>query len=173
MELRNNARDYIIAGKGITPYSLDKADLSTLQIKGVTGGQSHGSFGIQASMATPDGMRDVFILPRGNSVSSQTMTRILGQGLGGNSAVANSLNNSRLNELQQAEALAKVTDSGTNTFTYKTPAIGGVREYRITRNSNGSYDLFDRYANKLNTGVSVMDTNALSKLIDLDTMQNK
>lgn len=174
MELKNNPRDYIIAGKGITPYSLDKADLSTLQIKGVTGGQSHGSFGISAQLATADGgTRKVFILPRGNSVSSQVMTRILGQGLGGNSSVANALNNARLNEIQQAESLAKVTDSGTNTFTYRTPAIGGVREYRITRNQNGSYDLFDRYANKLNTGVSVMDTNALSKLIDLDTMQNR
>ena len=160
--IKNNPQDFIITykdGKGKTQTSKLLPE-HNIKINGVTSGQSYGPLGISATVQD----KEVYILPSGagaSSLSTQVLTKVLASGLRSDSAIRAELENIRVQELQQAESRAKVSENGISTFTYKT----GNKDFRIQY--DGKYQVYDNFGNPLSS-VPADNLLALSKFIDLN-----
>lgn len=160
--IKNNPQDFIIAfkdEKGKTQTS-ELLPGHNIKINGVTSGQSYGPLGISATVQG----KEVYILPSGagaSSLSTQVLTRVLSSGLRSDSAIRSELENNRVQELQQAESRAKVSEKGVSTFTYKT----GGKDFRIQY--NGKYQIYDNFGNPL-SNAPADNLQILSRFIDLN-----
>ena len=160
--IKKNPQDFIITykdekGKTQTSKLLPEHNI---KINGVTSGQSYGPLGISATVQG----KEVYILPSGagaSSVSTQVLTRVLASGLRSDSAVRSELENNRVQELQQAESRAKVSEKGVSTFTYKT----GGKDFRIQY--DGRYQIYDNFGNPL-SNTPADNLQILSRFIDLN-----
>ena len=160
--IKNNPQDFIITykdekGKTQTSKLLPEHNI---KINGVTSGQSYGPLGISATVQG----KEVYILPSGagaSSLSAQVLTKVLASGLRSDSAIRAELENIRVQELQQAESRAKVSENGISTFTYKT----GNKDFRIQY--NGKYQVYDNFGNPLSS-VPADNLLTLSRFIDLN-----
>ena len=160
--IKNNPQDFIITykdGKGKTQTSKLLPE-HNIKINGVTSGQSYGPLGISATVQG----KEVYILPSGagaSSLSTQVLTKVLASGLRSDSAIRAELENIRVQELQQAESRAKVSENGISTFTYKT----GNKDFRIQY--DGKYQVYDNFGNPLSS-VPADNLLTLSRFIDLN-----
>ena len=160
--IKNNPQDFIITykdGKGKTQTS-KLLPGHNIKINGVTSGQSYGPLGISATVQD----KEVYILPSGagaSSLSTQVLTKVLASGLRSDSAIRAELENIRVQELQQAESRAKVSENGISTFTYKT----GNKDFRIQY--DGKYQVYDNFGNPLSS-VPADNLLTLSRFIDLN-----
>ena len=160
--IKNNPQDFIITykdGKGKTQTS-KLLPGHNIKINGVTSGQSYGPLGISATVQG----KEVYILPSGagaSSLSTQVLTKVLASGLRSDSAIRAELENIRVQELQQAESRAKVSENGISTFTYKT----GNKDFRIQY--DGKYQVYDNFGNPLSS-VPADNLLTLSRFIDLN-----
>ena len=160
--IKNNPQDFIITykdekGKTQTSKLLPEHNI---KINGVTSGQSYGPLGISATVQG----KEVYILPSGagaSSLSTQVLTKVLASGLRSDSATRAELENIRVQELQQAESRAKVSENGISTFTYKT----GNKDFRIQY--DGKYQVYDNFGNPLSS-VPADNLLTLSRFIDLN-----
>ena len=160
--IKNNPQDFIITykdekGKTQTSKLLPEHNI---KINGVTSGQSYGPLGISATVQG----KEVYILPSGagaSSLSTQVLTKVLASGLRSDSAIRAELENIRVQELQQAESRAKVSENGISTFTYKT----GNKDFRIQY--DGKYQVYDNFGNPLSS-VPADNLLTLSRFIDLN-----
>ena len=160
--LKQNAQDFIVTykdekGKTQTSKLLPEHNI---KINGVTSGQSYGPLGISATVQG----KEVYILPSGagaSSLSTQVLTKVLASGLRSDSAIRAELENIRVQELQQAESRAKVSENGISTFTYKT----GNKDFRIQY--DGKYQVYDNFGNPLSS-VPADNLLTLSRFIDLN-----
>ena len=160
--IKNNPQDFIITykdekGKTQTSKLLPEHNI---KINGVTSGQSYGPLGISATVQD----KEVYILPSGagaSSLSTQVLTKVLASGLRSDSAIRAELENIRVQELQQAESRAKVSENGISTFTYKT----GNKDFRIQY--DGKYQVYDNFGNPLSS-VPADNLLTLSRFIDLN-----
>ena len=160
--IKNNSQDFIITykdekGKTQTSKLLPEHNI---KINGVTSGQSYGPLGISATVQG----KEVYILPSGagaSSLSTQVLTKVLASGLRSDSAIRAELENIRVQELQQAESRAKVSENGISTFTYKT----GNKDFRIQY--DGKYQVYDNFGNPLSS-VPADNLLTLSRFIDLN-----
>ena len=158
--IKNNPQDFIITykdekGKTQTSKLLPEHNI---KINGVTSGQSYGPLGISATVQG----KEVYILPSGagaSSLSTQVLTKVLASGLRSDSAIR--VENIRVQELQQAESRAKVSENGISTFTYKT----GNKDFRIQY--DGKYQVYDNFGNPLSS-VPADNLLTLSRFIDLN-----
>ena len=162
--IKRNPTDFIMTFKNEKGQNVT-APLSSQQdvkIKAVTSGQSYGPLGIAATV----GGKDVYILPSAEGiggVSVQTLQKVLSNGLKADSRVRNSLQNNTLNELQQLESRAGISERGNTIFTYKT----GGKEFRVNK-TNGIYIPVDEFANPiLPDNVRITQLAELAKYIDL------
>ena len=160
--IKNNPQDFIITykdGKGKTQTSKLLPE-HNIKINGVASGQSYGPLGISATVQG----KEVYILPSGagaSSLSTQVLTKVLASGLRSDSAIRAELENIRVQELQQAESRAKVSENGISTFTYKT----GNKDFRIQY--DGKYQVYDNFGNPLSS-VPADNLLTLSRFIDLN-----
>ena len=160
--IKKNPQDFIITykdekGKTQTSKLLPEHNI---KINGVTSGQSYGPLGISATVQG----KEVYILPSGagaSSLSTQVLTKVLASGLRSDSAIRAELENIRVQELQQAESRAKVSENGISTFTYKT----GNKDFRIQY--DGKYQVYDNFGNPLSS-VPADNLLTLSRFIDLN-----
>ena len=160
--IKKNPQDFIITykdekGKTHTSKLLPEYNI---KINGVTSGQSYGPLGISATVQG----KEVYILPSGagaSSLSTQVLTKVLASGLRSDSAIRAELENIRVQELQQAESRAKVSENGISTFTYKT----GNKDFRIQY--DGKYRVYDNFGNLLSI-VPADNLLALSRFINLN-----
>ena len=160
--IKNNPQDFIITykdekGKTQTSKLLPEHNI---KINGITSGQSYGPLGISATVQG----KEVYILPSGagaSSLSTQVLTKVLASGLRSDSAIRAELENIRVQELQQAESRAKVSENGISTFTYKT----GNKDFRIQY--DGKYQVYDNFGNPLSS-VPADNLLTLSRFIDLN-----
>lgn len=160
--IKKNPQDFIITykdekGKTQTSKLLPEHNI---KINGVTSGQSYGPLGISATVQD----KEVYILPSGagaSSLSTQVLTKVLASGLRSDSAIRAELENIRVQELQQAESRAKVSENGISTFTYKT----GNKDFRIQY--DGKYQVYDNFGNPLSS-VPADNLLTLSRFIDLN-----
>ena len=160
--IKKNPQDFIITykdekGKTQTSKLLPEHNI---KINGVTSGQSYGPLGISATVQS----KEVYILPSGagaSSLSTQVLTKVLASGLRSDSAIRAELENIRVQELQQAESRAKVSENGISTFTYKT----GNKDFRIQY--DGKYQVYDNFGNPLSS-VPADNLLTLSRFIDLN-----
>ena len=160
--IKKNPQDFIITykdekGKTQTSKLLPEHNI---KINGVASGQSYGPLGISATVQG----KEVYILPSGagaSSVSTQVLTKVLASGLRSDSAIRAELENIRVQELQQAESRAKVSENGISTFTYKT----GNKDFRIQY--DGKYQVYDNFGNPLSS-VPADNLLTLSRFIDLN-----
>ena len=160
--IKKNPQDFIITykdekGKTQTSKLLPEHNI---KINGVTSGQSYGPLGISATVQG----KEVYILPSGagaSSLSTQVLTKVLASGLRSDSAIRAELENIRVQELQQAESRAKVSENGISTFTYKT----GNKDFRIQY--DGKYRVYDNFGNLLSI-VPADNLLALSRFINLN-----
>ena len=160
--IKNNPQDFIITykdekGKTQTSKLLPEHNI---KINGITSGQSYGPLGISATVQG----KEVYILPSGagaSSLSTQVLTKVFASGLRSDSAIRAELENIRVQELQQAESRAKVSENGISTFTYKT----GNKDFRIQY--DGKYQVYDNFGNPLSS-VPADNLLTLSRFIDLN-----
>lgn len=166
--LENSPDDFMFvnstSGSKPVPLKGIEAGNKGIRVTGVTSGQSYGPIGLEVEVNGHKG----YILPKNssaNGINTQTLINVMAGGLNSNSGIKREFQTYRTTDLQEAESRAKITDSGTSVFSYKT----GNKDYRIEL-KNGQYTAYDKFENPI-TPEPAIDIQTLATFINMHSQK--